>query len=196
MNKEEFLAFIAGEGADMFNEVTAERGLATFNDETVNAYLNTDSGKSITEKIGNRIYAEKFKQYKETDFMKDFNAEYQKRHPEMTEADKKLMELERELTDYKRKEVINTNTLKLKETGSKFGLFDEVYSLVVGEDFEASKTLLEKIGTKYQSHFKDAVDAEVTKRLGETPKPKGAEGTGKKADVIDDIWNKTINGGF
>ncbi|MGL4248750.1 MAG: capsid assembly scaffolding protein Gp46 family protein [Lactococcus garvieae] len=193
MNKEQFLAFIAGEGAELFNEIATERGLVSINDDTVKAYLNSDNGKQITEDIGNKAYAKRFKQYKETEFMKDFNAEYLKKHPELSESDKKLMEIERELADYKKKEVVANNSKQLKEIATNFGLSDEVFSLIVGEDLELSKAKLEEIGAKYKSHFDTTLETKITERLGETPKPRGGT-SGKQPDEIDDIWNKTMGG--
>lgn len=191
MTKEEFKKLIEGEGKTAFDEIIKEQGLSKLDKETVKNYLNTDNeGKSLLFSLNDTEYNRRFKKYKEEgQFSKDWEEEYQKKNPTMTEEQKKLRTLEAELENFKKKELRMTNSKQLKELNKEFGLPEEVFEMLVGEDLETSKTKISEIGGKFKKHFEDTLQAKITEKLGESPKPLGGTEHKKESSTFDDILN-------
>lgn len=179
MTKEELLAFINGEGKDTFNEVISELGMSKLDKTNVEKFLSsTDEGKSLLFSLNDKEYTRRHKKYmEEGGFAKDFEAEYQKRNPQMTEEQKKMRNLEIELENYKKMEVKRNNMKELSKMNEQYGLPEEVFELIVSDNLESSKTSLETIGTKYKSHLDSTVEKLVNEKLGGSPKPLGNTGT-------------------
>ncbi|MGL5050902.1 MAG: hypothetical protein ACRC6A_09215 [Fusobacteriaceae bacterium] len=172
MTKSEMLEFIKNEGAEVFNEVTAELGLKQINKETVENYFKTDEGKSILFSKYDLEHSRRFKKYKEDGgFAKDFDTEYQKRNPQMTEEAKKLMELETKVKDYERKEVVSNNFKELSSMNENYKLPKNVFKMLVGEDLELSRKQIEEVGSEFLSHTNSLIETRVTEKLGSSQKP-------------------------
>jgi Skp family chaperone for outer membrane proteins len=171
MTKEELKKLIEGEGKTAFDEIIKESGLSKLDKATVENYLKTDNdGKSLLFSIqDNRLN----KYRKEGEFLKDFETEFQKRNPTMTEEQKKLRDMEVELENLKREKTRSLNSKQLKDINKEFGLPDDVFEMLVGEDLESSKTKITEIGGKFKKHFEDTLQAKITEKLGDSPKPLG-----------------------
>lgn len=188
MTKEELLAFINGDGKNTFNEVISELGMAKMDKTNVEKFLSgTDEGKSLLFSLNDKEYTRRHKKYmEEGGFAKDFEAEYQKRNPQMTEEQKRIRNMEVELENYKKMEVKRNNMKELSELNKEFGLPDEVFELLVTDNLETSKTSIENIGKKYKSHLDNTVEQLVNEKLGGSPKPMGGQGgTVKSVELIN-----------
>lgn len=194
MTKEELKALLEGEEKQNFTDLLTEMGLTKLDNSSVENYLkNTDTGKSLLFSINDKEYERRHKKYmEEGGFAKDFEKEYQKKNPQLTEEQKKIRDLEVELNNYKKAQLKANNIKQLGETANKFGLPSALIEHIVGEDLEASKTLLETIGSDYSTHFTSALEKAVNERLGATPKPSGD--TTKNPDKELDTFDKILNG--
>lgn len=172
MTKEELLGFINGDGKETFNEITAELGLSKIDKTAVENFFKTDEGKSLLFSKYDTEHARRMKKYKEEGgFAKDFDAEMQKRNPQMTEEQKKLMEMETKLKEYERKERVQTNYKNLSSMNEDFRLPKKIFEMLVGEDENLSKSLIEEIGNEFKQHTTSLIESELTKKLGESGKP-------------------------
>ncbi len=193
MTKEEFLKFINGEGKDIFNDVVSELGMSKLDNSTVEHYLkNTDTGKSLLFSLNDTEYNRRFKKYKEEGgFAKDFEAEYQKKNPQLTEEQKRIRDMEVELSNYKKMEIKRNNMKELSSLKEQYGLPDEVFEMSVNDNLETSKNLLENIGKKYQEHFNTSLEKAINEKLGGSAKPLGDKGN---VDKVEDTFDKILKG--
>ena len=194
MTKEEFLAFINGEGKDTFNEVISELGMTKLDKTNVEKYLSgTDEGKSLLFSLNDKEYTRRFKKYKEEGgFAKDFEEEYQKRNPQMTEEQKRIRKMEVELENYKKMEVKRNNMRELSKMNEEYGLPEEVFELLVTDNLETSKSSLENIGKKYKTHFNSTVEKMVNEKLGNTNKPIANNSKSQEKDMFEKILSGEV----
>lgn len=174
MDKEQFLQFIESEEG---KTLVSESGLTKLTNESVENYLtNTDEGKKILFSQNDKAYNKRFEKFKsEGGLAKLVEEEYQKRHPDLTEDQKKLRATELELETLKRNAQKQLNIKELKELNSQYGLSDDILELVITDNAEESKKALETIGGRFKAHMDSIIQAKVDEALKATPKPLGGK---------------------
>lgn len=188
MTKEELLGFINGEGKELFTEITSEMGLKRVDKTAVEEYFKSDEGKSHLFSKYDVEYSRRFKKYKEEGgFAKDFDSEYQKRNPQMSEEQKALMEMQTKIAEYERKEKIGNNFKELSSLNENYKLPNSIFEMLVGEDLELSKTQIEKIGAEFSQHVTSQIEKGITEKLGNGPKPIPNGVPEKKSSTFMDI---------
>ena len=193
MTKEELKALLEGEENQNFTSIISEMGLTKLDNNTVENYLKgTDTGKSLLFSLNDKEYERRHKKYmEEGGFAKDFEKEYQKKNPQLTEEQKKIRDLEVEVNNYKKAQLKADNIKQLGETANKFGLPSDLVEYIVSEDLEQSKTLLETIGANYSTHFASELEKAVNEKLGKSNKPLGDNEENKETK---DRFDKILNG--
>lgn len=188
MTKEELLGFINGEGKELFTEITSEMGLKKVDKTAVEEYFKSDEGKSHLFSKYDVEYSRRFKKYKEEGgFAKDFDSEYQKRNPQMSEEQKALMEMQTKIAEYERKEKIGNNFKELSSMNDNYKLPKKVFEMLVGEDLDLSRKQIEEIGTEFLSHTTSLIESSITEKLGNSPKPIPNGVPEKKSSTFMDI---------
>lgn len=188
MTKEELLGFINGEGKELFTEITSEMGLKKVDKTAVEEYFKSDEGKSHLFSKYDVEYSRRFKKYKEEGgFAKDFDSEYQKRNPQMSEEQKALMEMQTKIAEYERKEKIGNNFKELSSMNDNYKLPKKVFEMLVGEDLDLSRKQIEEIGAEFLSHTTSLIESSITEKLGNSPKPIPNGVPEKKSSTFMDI---------
>ncbi len=171
MTKDEFLKFISGEGKAVYDEVISEQGLSILNRETVEKFLTgTNDGIAISHSIGDK----RVNSYKSNgEFARDFDEEYKKRNPGLTEEQKKILDMETKIKTFERNEKISANKKELTTLRDEYGLPEDYFELMVGEDLEGSKNNIINAGSKYKSNFDAALEKALKDKLAGAGKPAG-----------------------
>ena len=184
MTREEFMQFVEGEGKVFFEEVAKSKNLSVLDKQAISNFLdNTDDGKSLKFSIGDKRL-ESFK--KNGEFKKEYDAEFKRNNPGVSDSDKRIQALEEENANFKKNSERMANIGKIKGM-NEYGLPDNILELLVNEDFDGSVEKFKTIGTSYKDHFDKSLGEQVEKKLGATPPPAAGGTANLEGSTFDDI---------
>lgn len=171
MNKDEVMEYLKGEeGQGLISEL----GYKQLNRDVVDEYLKgTDEGKSLLFSITDKAKEKAVSNWKEKYLKSEVQKELDRLNPQLTDEQKRIKELEAEISkrDYEAK--INSVVKSVKEYNKSKGyeLPEKVIELLCGDDEEKAKMLLDEIGAEYNTNLNNRITKEVDTRLSKDPKP-------------------------
>lgn len=136
------------------------------NDEVVNNYLETDSGKKILQPRMDRNFNKGLESWKQNNLEKIIEDEIVKRFPNETPEQKQIRELKQQMEQIKQEAAREKLTVQATELASKSGLPAALVKYFVGTTEEETRCNLEL----FESEFKTHLDKSVIERTkGTTP---------------------------
>lgn len=189
MTKEEFLEFAKSEEG---KEILTKTNYSLMCKENVNNFLTTnEEGKSLLFSLQDKEYERRHKKFEEEKLPELLEKMYQEKHPDMTEEQKKIREMQQKIETFEKKELKLKNLKELSTLNKDFNLPQEIFEMLVGEDLEKSKSNIVEIGNRYKSEYEARLNKAIDEKLSNGYKP-GADGGNSDTGV--DNFEKALKG--
>lgn len=153
------------------------KGLFPLTPEGVTAFLATEDGKKILQPKLDTHFTKSLETWKEKTLPTLLDEEIKKKFPDETEEQKRLRNLEDELTKERQARIKSELVNKATTLATEKGLPVDLIAYFVGQDEETTIANIGNLETVYQKHLQDAVEAKF-KENGRTPPGSGGGGGG------------------
>lgn len=153
------------------------KGLNPITPEGVTSFLDTEEGKKIIQPRLDSYFTKGLETWKEKTLPSLLDDEIKKKFPDETEEQKRLRNLEDELTKERQARVKSELIAKATTLATQKGLPVDLAAYFVGQDEDTTTSNLTTLETIWQQHLQKAVE-EKFKEHGRTTPPAGGGGGG------------------
>lgn len=169
------------------------KGLNPITPEGVTAFLDTEAGKKVLQPRLDSHFTKGLETWKNNNLTSLLDEEIKKKFPGETEEQKRLRNLEDELTKERQARLKSELVNKATTLATQKGLPVEIISYFVGQDEETTTNNLTALENIWQQALEKAVEAKF-KDSGRSPNPGGGGGTGQINPWKKDTFNLTEQG--
>lgn len=169
------------------------KGLNPITPEGVTAFLDTEAGKKVLQPRLDSHFTKGLDTWKNNNLSGLLDEEIKKKFPGETEEQKRLRNLEDELTKERQARLKSELVNKATTLATQKGLPVEIISYFVGQDEETTTNNLTALENIWQQALEKAVEAKF-KDSGRSPNPGGGGGSGQINPWKKDTFNLTEQG--